>query len=144
MASILRRVSLIHNYALERADSTLGCKCVSRSGRFVVPVRSAKALEARLGGEALKALESAVMATRTVHLQDASYALLEAEARRRGIDPDALADALVRADLSAPGDNGEDLESVLGDLAELRDELPEIDGVVLARDARAQLERRGS
>lgn len=92
----------------------------------------------------MKALESAVMATRTVHLQEASYALLEAEARRRGIDPDALVDALVRADLSAPGESGEDLESVLGDLAELRDELPEIDGVVLARDARAQLERRVS
>jgi hypothetical protein len=41
------------------------------------------------------------MATRTIHLPASSYALLSAEAQRRGLDPDALADELVRADLAA-------------------------------------------
>lgn len=80
------------------------------------------------------------MAVRTIHLQESSYALLYAEAQRRGLDPDALADQLVRADLAVPGE--QNLEATLKDLAEFREELPEIDGVVLARDARAQLERR--
>jgi hypothetical protein len=81
------------------------------------------------------------MATRTIHLPESSYALLSAEAQRRGLDPDALADELVRADLAAGSE--QDLEAALTDLAEFRARLPEIDGVVLARDARAQLEQRG-
>jgi hypothetical protein len=81
------------------------------------------------------------MATRTIHLPESSYALLTAEAQRRGLDPDALADELVRSDLAAPSE--QDLEATLKSLAELRAEMPEIDGIVLARDARAQLERRG-
>ena len=81
------------------------------------------------------------MATRTIHLPESSYALLTAEAQRRGLNPDALADELVRSDLAARGE--QDLEATLKSLAELRAKLPEIDGIVLARDARAQLERRG-
>ncbi len=81
------------------------------------------------------------MATRTIHLPESSYALLTAEAQRRGLNPDALADELVRADLAARSE--QDLEVTLESLAELRAKLPEIDGIVLARDARAQLERRG-
>jgi hypothetical protein len=81
------------------------------------------------------------MATRTIHLPESSYALLSAEAQRRGLDPDALADELVRADLAAASE--QDLEAALTDLAEFRARLPEIDGVALARDARAQLEQRG-
>jgi hypothetical protein len=81
------------------------------------------------------------MATRTIHLPESAYALLSAEARRRGLDPDALADELVRSDLAAHGER--DLEATLKSLAELRAKLPEIDGSVLARDARTQLERRG-
>jgi hypothetical protein len=82
------------------------------------------------------------MATRTIHLPESSYALLTAEARRRGLDPDELADELVHSDLAAPSE--QDLEATLGRLAELRAKLPEIDGIVLAGDARAQLERRGN
>jgi hypothetical protein len=82
------------------------------------------------------------MATRTIHLPESSYALLSAEAQRRGLDPDALADELLRTDLATSG--GQDLDATLQSLAELRSRLPEIDGVVLARDARAQLEQRGS
>ncbi len=80
------------------------------------------------------------MATRTVHLPESSYALLTAEAQRRGLEPDALADALVRADLAGQGEA--DLEATLKSLAEFRSELPEIDGMALARDARAQLAQR--
>ena len=67
---------------------------------------------------------------------------MSAEAQRRGLDPDALADELLRTDLATNG--GEDLDATLQSLAELRARLPEIDGIVLARDARAQLEQRGS
>jgi hypothetical protein len=80
------------------------------------------------------------MATRTIHLPESSYALLSAEAQRRGLDPDALADELVRAEHAAHAER--DLEATLRSLAELRATLPEIDGIVLARDARTQLERR--
>jgi hypothetical protein len=82
------------------------------------------------------------MATRTIHLPESSYALLTAEAQRRGLDPDALADELLRTDLATS--SGQDLDTTLQSLAELRARLPEIDGVVLARDARVQLEQRGS
>jgi hypothetical protein len=80
------------------------------------------------------------MATRTIRLPESSYALLSAEAQRRGVDPDVLADELVRADLAAHGE--QDLETTLKSLAEFRARLPEIDGIVLARDARTQLEHR--
>ena len=82
------------------------------------------------------------MATRprTVRLQAASYDLLEQEARRRGMEPDALAEELLRADLEgAPSD---DLEAALAGLHELRAGLPEIDGVALAREARRDLDQR--
>jgi hypothetical protein len=85
-------------------------------------------------------LYTSCMATRTIHLPESSYALLSAEAQRRGVDPDALADELVRADLAAHGE--QDLETTLKSLAEFRARLPEIDGIVLARDARTQLEHR--
>jgi len=77
---------------------------------------------------------------RTIRLSPTSYDLLEQEARRRGTDPDALADELLRSDLAAvvPGD----LEVALAALAELRAGLPEIDGVALAREARRELEER--
>jgi hypothetical protein len=78
---------------------------------------------------------------RTIKLPEDSYALLAAEAQRRGIEPDAVADELVRADLGTSGVGR--LDAALEDLAQLRERLPEIDGVVLARDARAELERRG-
>ncbi len=81
-----------------------------------------------------------LMATRTIHLPESSYALLSAEAQRRGLAPDVLADELVRTDLGVRGE--QNLEATLQALAELRVRLPEIDGIVLARDARAQLERR--
>jgi hypothetical protein len=84
------------------------------------------------------------MATRprAVRLQATSYELLQREARRRGIDPDALADELVRTKLEGVA-NG-DLDAALAGLAELRAGLPDIDGVALAREARRDLEQRGA
>lgn len=82
------------------------------------------------------------MATRPrkIRLTPASYELLEREARRRGTEPDALADELVRADLGGPADG---IDAALAGLAELRGRLLEIDGVALAREARRELEDRG-
>ncbi len=83
------------------------------------------------------------MATRerTIRLPQASYDLLLQEANRRGVEPDALADELVRTDLGA---STGDLQSALVGLAELRAKLSDIDGVTLARDARTELEHRGA
>jgi hypothetical protein len=81
------------------------------------------------------------VATRAIHLQQASYELLQREASRRGIKPDELADVLVRTDLA--GEHG-DLLSALAGLAELRRRLPRIDGVALAHGARAELDRCGA
>lgn len=58
------------------------------------------------------------------------------------MDPDALADELVRAKLGGAA-NG-DLDSAVAGLAELRGGLPDIDGVALAREARRDLEQRGA
>lgn len=81
------------------------------------------------------------MATRAIHLPESSYALLAAAARQRGVEPDALADELVRTDLARAGG---DLESALAGLAALRERLPQIDGIALASESRAGLKRRGS
>jgi len=83
------------------------------------------------------------MATRerTIRLPQTSYDLLQQEASRRGIEPDALADELLRTDLGA---SAGDLQSALAGLAELRTRLPNIDGVALAREARTELGHRGA
>lgn len=81
------------------------------------------------------------MRERVVHLPQASYDLLLQEANRRGVDPDALADELLRTDLRA---SAGDLQSALAGLAGLRTRLPDIDGVTLARAARAELELRST
>ncbi len=74
---------------------------------------------------------------RTIRLPQASYDLLLQEANRRGVEPDALADELVRTDLGA---STGDLQAALAELAQLRD----IDGVALARQARTELEHRSA
>jgi hypothetical protein len=77
----------------------------------------------------------------TIRLPQASYDLPLQEAGLRGVEPDALADELVRAALGA---STGDLESALAGIAELRMRLPDIDGLVLAGEARTELERRGT
>lgn len=76
---------------------------------------------------------------RSIRLHDASYELLLREARRRGVEPDALADELLRSGLD---DKHGDLEGALTGLAEVRAGLPDLDGLALAREARDDLERR--
>ena len=77
----------------------------------------------------------------SIRLPDASYELLLREARRRGVEPGALVDELLRADL---GDEPGELEAALTGLAELRAGLPDIDGLALASGARDELERRSA
>jgi hypothetical protein len=84
------------------------------------------------------------MATRprAIHLQPDAYELLAREAARRGVDPDQLADELVRSDLT--GTPQSDLDAALDALAEFRAGLPPVDAVTLVRDGRDELEARGS
>lgn len=82
------------------------------------------------------------MATRdrTIRLADDAYELLRLEAARRGVEPDDLAESLLREDLTPA--RWEGFDDVLAELAELRGRLPEIDGLSLAREARAELDAR--
>lgn len=80
---------------------------------------------------------------RVIRLADDAYELLRREAERRGVDPDALAERLLRADLAATR-GWDDLDQTLAVLADLRGRLPEIDGLELARQARADLEARSA
>ena len=78
-------------------------------------------------------------ASRKIELSEQSWGLLLRESERRGIEPDAVADELVQHELGAPE---EDFERALSELAALRERLPKIDGLALARSARDELERR--
>lgn len=81
-------------------------------------------------------------ATHTIALSEDLYELLVRESKRRGVGPDALASEFVRQELTARA--GGDLAVALRKLAELRERLPEIDGLALARAARVELERRAA
>lgn len=76
---------------------------------------------------------------RTIELQPDAYDLVMREAERRGVEPDALVDELVRTDLGR--ENG-DLHAALDALAEFRAGLPPIDAVTLVREGRDELEER--
>ena len=76
-----------------------------------------------------------------MRLQRDAYDLLVQEAARRGVEPDALADELVRADLG-PGARG-DLDAALDALGEFRAGLPPTDAVSLVRAGRAGPAARG-
>jgi hypothetical protein len=79
---------------------------------------------------------------RTIELQQDSYDLVVREAERRGLEPDALVDEIVRTDLGERR-NG-DLDAALDALAEFRSNLPPIDAVALVRDGRDELEARSA
>jgi hypothetical protein len=79
---------------------------------------------------------------RTIELQPDAYDLVVREAERRGVEPDALVDELVRTDLGQ-GANG-DLNTALDALAEFRAGLPPIDAVAVVREGRDELEARGA
>jgi hypothetical protein len=81
-------------------------------------------------------------ADRSVQLQPDSYDLLVKEATRRGVEPEALADELLRADLTSAG--RADQEAALDALAEFRAGLPRADAVTLVREGRVELEARSA
>jgi hypothetical protein len=75
---------------------------------------------------------------RTIIQSESSYELLAGEAGRSGVESDDP----VRMDVGARADD-DDLESALQGLAQLRESVSsEIDGVLVARNARAALGRR--
>ena len=83
------------------------------------------------------------MATRdrVIHLTPDAYDRLEREAGHRGVQPDALADELLAAEL-APVNS--DLDGILADLAKIRGRMrggPD-DAVAIVREGREELERR--
>ena len=92
----------------------------------------------RAGGRRLPGMEPR---DRSVRLHRDAYDVLVSEAGRRGVEPDALADELVRAVL-APGARG-DLDAALDALAEFRADLPRIDVVALVRAGRDRPVARG-
>ena len=86
------------------------------------------------------------MATRdrVIHVTPDAYDRLEREAGRRGVQPDALADELLAAEL-APAQS--DLDSILADLADLAEIRSRVrgpvDAVAVVREGREELEHRG-
>lgn len=84
--------------------------------------------------------------TITVHLEADDYNRLQTEARRQGMEPDALAQTYVRDGL--PDDAADYARRMqagldaLDRLAELTVDLPPVDAVEVARRSREDLERR--
>jgi len=76
----------------------------------------------------------------TIELQPEAFDLVKREAERRGLSPDQLVEEIIRTDLAAI--HRGDLEAALRRAADLRATLPRLDGVALAREARAELEAR--
>jgi hypothetical protein len=84
------------------------------------------------------------MATRdrVIHVTPDAYDRLEREAGRRGVQPDALAEELLAAEL-APAEF--DWKSALAELAAIRGRMRggSDDAVAIVREGREELERRG-
>jgi predicted DNA-binding protein len=81
----------------------------------------------------------------TVRLDSADYERLEAEAKRLGMSPGALARAFVQSSLNeietADERKRRGLEA-LERLAQLTADLPPVDAVQIARESREELEQR--
>lgn len=84
--------------------------------------------------------------TITIHLDEDAYQRLEAEARRKGLEPDVLVESYVHGALPRQQDDAEERKQraldALDRLAKIRVNLPEIDAVQIARESREELERR--
>ncbi len=78
----------------------------------------------------------------TIELAPDAFDLVSREAERRGVSPDQLVEQIIRTDLAVT--DGGALDAALRRMADLRSTLPRLDGVVLAREARADLEARGA
>ncbi|MDQ5807111.1 MAG: hypothetical protein M3320_00380 [Actinomycetota bacterium] len=93
------------------------------------------------GVEGGRTLEVMTTSARTIELQPDAYALVVSEAQRRGADPDALLDELMRNDL---GHRNCDLNEALDALAEFRAGFPPLDSVALVREGHEGLETHGA
>ena len=83
-----------------------------------------------------------VLRPHTIELASDAFDLVSREAQRRGMSPDQVVEEMIRIDLAAA--DGGDLDAALRRAADLRSTLPRLDGVALAREARADLEARGA
>jgi hypothetical protein len=77
----------------------------------------------------------------TIELKPDAFDLVSREAERRGVTPDQVVEEIIRTDLAVVGG---DLDAVLNRAAALRSTLPSLDGVVVAREPRADLQARGA
>lgn len=77
-----------------------------------------------------------------IELNSDAFELVSREAERRGITPEQVVEEIIQSDLTVV--EGGDLDGALRRAAALRARLPRIDGVVLARDARADLQARSA
>jgi hypothetical protein len=78
----------------------------------------------------------------TIELAPDAFDLVSREARRRGVSPGQVVEEIIRTDLAIT--DGGNLMAALRRAADLRSTLPHLDGVALAREARADLEARGA
>ncbi len=78
----------------------------------------------------------------TIELKPDAFELVSREAERRGVSTDQVVEEIIRTDLAVVP--GGDLDAALRRAATLRSTLPRLDGVVLAREARADLQARGA
>ena len=84
--------------------------------------------------------------TITIHLDEDDYERLEAEARRKGMQPDVLVESYVHGALPGNEDDAEHRrQQMLGALEEfdrLAATMPPFDAEKLVREGREELERR--
>lgn len=81
----------------------------------------------------------------TIRLQPTTYDALEAEAARRHVAPDDLADEMMRERLTAGAHREEGgMRATLERLRQISARMPEIDAARLVREGRDELDRRGT
>jgi hypothetical protein len=78
-----------------------------------------------------------------IHLKPETFEALEAEAERRHVEPDELADELVRENLQQASERRSQMREALEALDELRTRMPKVDAVQLIRDVREAEADRG-
>jgi flagellar motility protein MotE (MotC chaperone) len=78
-----------------------------------------------------------------IRLKPETFEALEAEAERRHVEPNELADELVRDQLETREERRRRMRAALDRLAELRKTMPEVDAAQLIRDIRVEEADRG-
>jgi hypothetical protein len=79
----------------------------------------------------------------TVHLKPETFQALEAEAERRHVPPDELADELMREQLQQAANRRSQMREALDALDEFSKTMPVVDAVQLVRDIRDAEADRG-